>query len=575
MLYNRVTLPIGGEIIQMGTGDTQYALTLSGAFRLCGPGGERIDISSKRGQALVAMLAISGSGERTRTWLQDRLWGSRGQDQAQASLRRELSTLKKQINSDSIRLVDGDFNRIWIDLNHVRVDVRAMDSFAAAEFLEGLDIAGEEMFEDWLREERMRLENRAALPDQVLAAELPHTPAPLSEFSARPAIAVLPFVWTPPSPDKEAVAQGISEDLIDRLSKLRWLPVIARSSSFALAGADPRSAGASLSARYIVEGTLRDDNDAGTMSVALTDAETGQTLASNRFSIPAQGDQAAFDALLSALAATLGLKIDLSEQSRAIAQPVAHDEVGTLIWRGRWHLNRLTQDDAKAAREYFDKALALQPNSTEALIQSTWVRLWDLWVTRGAEAEIKAVRQMAQRAIIADYDDARGHMLAGIAEIWLKQPLRAEALLRRAIELNPSLVMAHAQLGSALLWKGKHTEAIACLNFAVRLSPNDHDLFFTNGELASANLLTGDFEVALHFAEQSLARRAAYWLAHVVRINAFVRLDRKDEAQAALSELHQSNSGFRISHIDWLPFLDSSKHDFLKDGLNRAQGRND
>lgn len=521
------------------------------------------------------MLAMSGSGERTRSWLQDRLWGSRGHDQAQASLRRELSNLRKTVNANGAPLFDADFNRVWIDLSQIQIDVRAHDAAANGEFLEGLDIAGEDMFEDWLRDERMRLD-RPIIPRAAAVDSTPSfTSAALPEFSARPAIAVLPFAWNRPAVDGEAVAHGISEDLIDRLSKLRWLPVIARSSSFAGNHVDARAAGAALGARYIVEGVLRDDRADGTLSVSLTDAETGEALASHRFAIPAQGDHAAFDELLSALAATLGLKIDLSEQSRAMAGTAALDQVGTLIWRGRWHLNRLTQDDAKAARECFDAALALQPNSTEALIQSTWVRLWGLWVTRGTEAEIRAVRQMAQRAIIADYDDARGHMLAGIAEIWLKQPLRAEALLQRAIELNPSLVMAHAQLGSALLWRGDQDQAIQRLNFAVRLSPNDHDLFFTFGELASANLMNGQFEAALDFAEQSLARRAAYWLAHVVRINAFVRLNRTKEARDALAELHQSNSGFRMSHIDWLPFLDSSKHDYLKDGLNRAEGYND
>lgn len=559
----------------MGHAKTQYSLTVLGAFRLLGPDGSRIEISSKRGQALIAMLAVSGGGERTRSWLQDRLWGARGQDQAQASLRRELSNLRKALAQNGPPLLDADFNRIWMDLSQIQIDARAIECSTSAEFLEGLDIAGEEMFEDWLRDERMRVEQRTSPPVPPPVSELRLSTAPLAEFSARPAIAVLPFRWMSSSSDTESIAHGISEDLIDRLSKLRWLPVIARSSSFAAMHTDARAAGAILGARYIVEGVLRDDREPRSLSVSLTDAETGQVLASNRFSVPAQGDIAAFDELLSALAATLGLKIDLSEQSRAISASASDDEVGALIWRGRWHLNRLTHDDAKTARACFDKALKLQPNSTEALIQSTWVRLWELWVTRGAETEIRAVRQLAQRAIIADYDDARGHMLAGIAEIWLKQPLRAEALLRRAIELNPSLVMAHAQLGSALLWRGDQNEAIQCLNFAVRLSPNDHDLFFTFGELACANLMNGQYEAALDFAEQSLARRAAYWLAHVMRINAFVRLDRMVEARGALAELHNSNANFRMSHIDWLPLLDSSKHDFLKDGLNRAGGCND
>lgn len=559
----------------MGAAETHFTLTLSGAFRLCGPDGTRIEISSKRGQALIAMLAVSGSGERTRAWLQDKLWGSRSQDQAQASLRRELSTLKKLINVNGHSLIESDFARIWLALDRVDVDIRSTDTPATDEFLEGLDISGEDLFEDWLREQRTKLESRAASKEVKDMPAETKIPASISDFSTRPAIAILPFTWTPTSVEKESIAEGISEDIIDRLSRLRWLPVIARSSSFAVGRMDARSAGRTLSARYVVEGNIRDDAKGAILSLSLTDADSGQTVASNRFAVPVQGDLAAFDTMLSALAATLGLKVDLSEQSRAIDRPSADEEVSTLIWRGRWHLNRLTQEDNQAARVCFDKALQLQPNSTEALIQSTWVRLWDLWLSRGSVDEIKTIRQMAQRTILADYEDARGHMLAGIAEIWLKQPLRAESLLRRAIELNPSLVMAHAQLGSALHLKGEHQQAIKSLEFAIRLSPNDHDLFFTYGELAAAHLMIGECEAALEFSEMSLARRSAYWLAHVVRIGAFVGLGKTSEAADAMKELHQSNRGFQLSHIDWLPFLSSSKRDFLKHGLNLAQSLHD
>ena len=291
--------------------------------------------------------------------------------------------------------------------------------------------------------------------------------------------------------------------------------------------------------------------------------------------LPSGADAAEFEELLAAISATLGLKIDLREQARAMAKPTSDLKVNDLIWRGRWHLNRLTREDSLLARECFEQALALEPASPEALIQVTWVRLWELWVTRGADDEVRAVRQMAQQAIIADYDDARGHMLAGIAEMWLRQPLRAEALLHRAIELNPSLVMAHAQLGCALHLKGEHRSAIERLRFAVRLSPNDHDLFFTLGELAGAHLFCGEATIALDYAEQALARRSAYWLAHVIKITALVQLSQLEQASSALADLIAAKTGFRVEFIEWMPFLDSAKREFLKDGLNRAAAWSD
>jgi TolB-like protein len=545
-----------------------YRLWLHGPFRLEGPGGGRIALSSKRGQALLAMLATAGAGERTRAWLQDRLWGSRGAEQAQASLRRELSNLKKVVNAAEAELLLADHGRVWLDLALVEIDARSLDGERSGELLEGLDLAGEDGFEDWLREERARSTARPAPAPQPVAP-LAASPA---EFALRPAIAVLPFASTDPDPARSAMAEGLSEDLTDRLAKLRWLPVIARSSAAAQAALqpDPRAAGAALGARYVVEGMIREAPSGPQLSASLTDTESGQVLWSDRMTLPEGGDPEGFAALLATIAATLDLKVDQREQTRAAARAPEELAVRELIWRGRWHLNRLTRQDSLKARECFDQALALEPNSPEALIQATWVRLWELWVTRGADEEVRAVRAMAQRAIIADYDDARGHMLAGIAEIWLRQPLRAEALLRRAIELNPSLVMAHAQLGCALHLTGDHIAAIERLRFAMRLSPNDHDLFFTLGELAGAYLFSGEPALALDYAEQTLARRTAYWLAHVIKIKALVELGRIDQAAAALVDLSAANTGFREEFIDWMPFIDGTKRAFLKEGLNRA-----
>lgn len=553
----------------MGEFQAGFALQLLGSFRLEDCDGQRVEISSKRGQALLAMLASAGSGERTRTWLQDRLWGSRGTEQAQASLRRELSNLRKAICSNGDLLL-SDYNRVWLDLTKVRIDLRELDSAPVGEFLEGLDIAGEEGFEDWLREERRRIADR----QNAAVAPVPAAPTstmPLAEFAQRPALAVLPFTWQPTSSEREVMAQGLSEDLTNRLAKLRWLPVIARSSSFSASG-DARAVGVHLGARYIVEGAIRGEGPRQVLTIALTDTESGQVLWSERIAKPLddEGWAPELGDLPAQIAAILGLKIDMREQARAAAKPADSLEVSDLIWRGRWHLNRLTKADSLCARDCFDRALALDPSSSEALIQATWVRLWSLWATRGGDDDVREVRQMAQQAIVADYDDARGHMLAGIAEMWLRQPLRARALLTRAIELNPSLVMAHSQLGCALHLQGEHAQAIERLRFAMRLSPNDHDLFFTLGELAGAHLFCGEAEIALDYAEQALARRAAYWLAHVIKIKALVLLERRAEAAAALADLVAAKTGFREEFIDWMPFLDGGKRTFLKDGLNQA-----
>ena len=556
----------------------KYRLTVLGAFRLESPEGERIDIASKRGQALLTMLALAGGGERTRSWLQSRLWGGRMPEQGKASLRREVSTLRQIVNRGEHAILHADHQRVWIDLTRVAVDARAeiaRSAVATGELLEGLDIAHEEGFEEWLRDERARLRTRAD-SDRSTEAQPDTTPPPnatVPDFGRLPALAILAFANLTGDDTLEHVAEGMSEDLIDRLARLRWLPVIARSSSFAWREtAGWRAAGAALGARYVVTGQLRSTTDGLTLTVELLDAQDGTHLWASRSTLPQHALHGVVEDLILGVATALGARVDQHAQASAAAGPGGDRDIRDLIWRGKWHLNRLTRHDAIAARDCFAQALEREPTSAEAIIQVAWVRLWDLWVGRADAAETRAARKLAQQAVIADCDDARGYMLIGIAESWLRQPLRAEAMLARAIDLNPSLVMARVQRGATYYLRGEPEKAIEHLELAIRLSPSDQNLFFTQGEIAQAYLMLGDDRAALHHAEQALLLRAGYWMPYIIKVNALLRLDRRDEARAALGELLEMRPDFTADFIDWTPFVDPKWNHFLRQGMNLADG---
>ncbi len=330
-----------------------------------------------------------------------------------------------------------------------------------------------------------------------------------------------------------------------------------------------------MGARYIVEGTVKTAPQGFVLSISLTDGDSGQSLWTDNIALDAIEDPLAIETALTGIAAALDHRIDQSEQMRALAGGSTNAGLRQLIWKARWHLAQLSSQDLAEAAALLDRAARLSPASPEVLIEKAWLTVRQLWLNRGTDSDIRGLRKAAQRAILADPDDARGHMIAGIAEFWLHQPSRAEGLLRRAVELNPSLVMAHAQLGSALHHSGLADEAIVCLETARRLSPNDVDLFFTEGELAMAHLALGNFDKAIDHAEASLARRAAYWSSHVAKINALVMLGRLPEAQAAYADLLESQPQFEPRFIDWLPYRDTSRNAALKKGLNQATPQTD
>lgn len=510
-----------------------FAMQLLGPFRLL-VDGVRIDVTSRRGQALLAMLATSPSHERTRAWLQDRLWGTRGAAQGQASLRRELSSLRKLINRPGQELLCADHLRIWLDPALYSCD---LGGGQGSDLLEGLDLPGEEGFEDWLRRERRQ--------------QGPSAPPPVA---AAPALSIgdnglAALHLTPISGSAE-----MTDALAERLGRIRWLQLHLQ----------PGGA-----ARYSLAGQWRGaEGGPGTLSLSLTETGSGRLVWSGRFADadPAAPPPAVIDEAICAVRA----RIAQTEQARCHALGPAAGDVAALVWQSQWHMHRMNRADAALAGALARQALDLDSTCGEAIAQHTWVRLWDLWVTRAREADVRAVREQAQRAIIADHEDARGHMLAGIAEIWLMQPLRAEALLRRAVDLDPSLVMARVQLACALYHRLMLPEAEAELETAMRLSPNDQYLFFIAGELATTCLMQEKWDEALLHAETALAARRSYVHGHVAKVNALVHLGRMPDAAAAHHDLYRATPHYSPSFIDWIPFLDSSWHAFFKDGLNRA-----
>ena len=180
---------------------------------------------------------------------------------------------------------------------------------------------------------------------------------------------------------------------------------------------------------------------------------------------------------------------------------------------------------------------------------------------------VAELRSLAQRAIVVDYDDARGHLLAGIAEMWLRNTAEAETLFRRAIAINPSLVIAYEQLATLDILTGRPAEAIEMMVFALRLGPSDYRLFFKHGEIGLAYLLAGRFEDAVRHAKESIILRPRYWYAHVVRINALVRLGQLSAAADAYRDLVAARPNFSPAYIDWIPFVETAGADYLREGL--------
>jgi len=150
--------------------------------------------------------------------------------------------------------------------------------------------------------------------------------------------------------------------------------------------------------------------------------------------------------------------------------------------------------------------------------------------------------------------------------------MAARDLLQQAISLNPSLALARAHLGGSFNLSGEPRQAMVHLQAALRLNSNDLHNFYTLAELALTYTLLERWGEAIDHAGHAIARRPAYWYAHMIKINALVRTGDLAAAKDALNELRRVKPSFSRRYIEWLPFVDRSWIKYFVDGLKMVPG---
>jgi TolB-like protein len=217
---------------------------------------------------------------------------------------------------------------------------------------------------------RTNQENGA--PTQAVAspARAPaHTLHTALSPSDRPAIAVLAFTNMSSDPQQEYFSDGISEDIITALSKLRWFFVVARNSSFAFKGKSVhmKQIAEELGVRYVVEGSVRKSGDRVRITAQLNDVATGSHLWAERYDRALAEVFAAQDEITDAIASAIEPQLYAAEELRARRKPPESLDAWELVMRGLSHYWRLTREDNAVAQSLLEQAITIDPNYAQAL----------------------------------------------------------------------------------------------------------------------------------------------------------------------------------------------------------------
>jgi TolB-like protein len=365
----------------------------------------------------------------------------------------------------------------------------------------------------------------------------------------KPSVAVLPFQNMSDDPGQEYFADGMVEDIITGLSRIKWLFVIARNSSFVYKqkAVDVRQVGRELGVRYVVEGSVRRVSNRLRVTAQLVEADTGAHLWADKYDGTVEDVFDFQDQITERLVGIVEPSVRKSEIERSRRKRPENLDAYDLFLRAMPHLQARMPDQGRLAIPLLQKALSLDPDYPAAHAHLAWCHEWSF--TRGGldEADRDAALFHARTAIASDTDDSAALAVAGWVVIVLtKERELAIAAIERALSLNPSCATAH--YFAALVNSFAQDPAATAFHAkqALRLSPFDPSAFEAHLAMGMAAVGELHFEEAVsHFAKASQInpRHSLFPFMHAI---ALALAGRAEEATSLVRRGLELEPGFRI-----------------------------
>jgi TolB-like protein len=373
--------------------------------------------------------------------------------------------------------------------------------------------------------------------------EIQEQSRPALPLPDRPAIAVLPFINMSGDSEQEYFSDGISEDIITALSKLRWFFVIARNSSFIYKGkaVHLKQVAEELGVCYVVEGSVRKAGNSVRITVQLNDVATGSHIWAERFDRGIADVFAVQDEITEAIVAAIEPQVYAAENFRAKRKSPDSMDAWDLVMRALSHYWRVTRQDNVVAQALLEKATAIDPSYGQALgVLATSHTFsahmgWEDMATATPVAE-----RAALAAILADSEDPWAHHALGCVHLFARRFDDSLAEFELALRLNPNFSLAQGYYGLALSYCGLWGEANVAARRALRLSPRDPFSAVYYGIGAYAHFVGRNYDEAIRLSRDGLRQRSDFVGAHRVLTSAAGMAGKIDIASAALQELRRA-----------------------------------
>jgi TolB-like protein/cytochrome c-type biogenesis protein CcmH/NrfG len=390
----------------------------------------------------------------------------------------------------------------------------------------------------------------------------------------RPSIAVLPFVNMSGDPEQDYFSDGISEDIITALSKLRWFFVIARNSSFIYKGkaVHLKQVAEDLGVRYVMEGSVRKAGDRVRITAQLNDVVTGSHLWAERYDRNLADVFAVQDEITEAIVAAIEPQLYAAENFHAQRKAPDSLDAWDLVMRALSHYWRVTRQDNVVAQALLEKAISIDPNYGQALgvLATSYMFTahmgWMDMAAAMAKAEISALA-----AIRADSEDPWAHHALGHVYLFTRRFDDSLAEWETALRLNPNFALAQGYYGLSLTYSGRWQEADETARRAIRLSPRDPNLGVYYGIVAYAQYIGRNYEEAIKLAREAIRQRSDFVGGHRVLVAAAGMAGEKALAKSALAELKRAQPNVSRAWIAAnMPIRYDTEREHYLEGLLKA-----
>ena len=368
----------------------------------------------------------------------------------------------------------------------------------------------------------------------------------------KPSIAVLPFQNLTGDPKQEYFADGMVEEIITGLSRIRWLFVISRNSTSIYKGqpVDVRRVGRELGVRYVLEGSVRRSGRSVRITGQLSEAETGANVWADRYDGSVGDIFAVQDQFTMSVIGAVEPKLRKAEVARALRKRPESLDAYDLLLRALPFAATAMPEDADKALRLLAEAVRHEPDYALAHGFMAWCHE-QRYLRGGLDPGTRSIAlRHAHAAIEFGGDDAMALAMGGFVVGVLKRdyPTALDAL-ERSLALCPSSALAHGFISIIRAWMGDDRIAIEHAKTGIRLSPYDPLIYLPNVGLAFASFFAGDFVEAAAAAARASAANSRFSVPCYLLTAALIRLGKTEDARSAAQVLLQLQPNFTVSGV--------------------------